>query len=66
MYAVTVALKNFAGRRVVRLVCVVMIGSFGQVSRSASAGLTIPTRRVSAYECTAVDSADLDDSQTIF
>jgi len=64
--AVTVVLKNRAERRMVRRVCVVMMCSFGQVSRCASAGLTILPRRVSAHECTAVDSADLDDSPTIF
>ena len=46
-------------------VCVGMMGSFGRVSLSASAGLTIYTRRVSAHECTAAATADLDDSQTI-
>jgi hypothetical protein len=66
MEALTVALKNHTERRVVRRVCVAMMYSFGQESRCASAGLTIYTRRVSAHECTAVDSADLDDSQTIF
>jgi len=66
MEALTVVLKNFAERLVVRRVCVVMMCSFGQVSRGAYTGITIPTRRVSAHECTVVDAADLDDSQTIF
>ena len=66
MQPVTVAPKNLAKRRVVRRVCVAMLYYFGKVSRYASAGITIPTRRVAAHECTAVDSADLDDSQTIF
>jgi hypothetical protein len=63
--AVTVALKNRAERLMVRRVCVAMLCSFGQVSRCASAGLTIPARRVSAHEGTAMDSADLDASLTL-
>jgi hypothetical protein len=66
MYALTVPLKNVAERRVIRRVCVAMMGSFGKVSRCASAGITIPTRRVSAHECTGLETADLDDSPTIF
>jgi hypothetical protein len=66
MEALPMALKDRAERPVVRRVYVAMMSSFDQEPRCASAGLTIYTRRVSAHEYTAVDSADLDDSQTIF
>ncbi len=64
-WALIVALKNLAERLVVRCGCVAMMCSFGRVSLCACAGITIQTRCVSAHDCTAVATADLDHSQTI-
>jgi hypothetical protein len=64
MAALTVALKNRAERLVVRRVCVAMMCSFGRVSLCAYEVITFQPRCVSAHECTALETADLDDSQT--
>jgi hypothetical protein len=66
MYALTVALKNRAERLMVRRVCVAMLCSCGRVSLCVCAGITIQSRCVSAHECTGLETADLDDSLTIF
>jgi hypothetical protein len=59
-----VAVKNRAERRVVRRVCVAMLCSFGRVSLCAYEVITFQPRCVSAHECTALETADLDHSQT--
>ena len=65
MYALTVALKNRAERRVIRCVCVAMLVSFERVSLGVCAVIPCHTLRVSAYECTALEPTHLDDNQTI-